>query len=1051
MDSNSSERGMKAAFIPGTTFAGYRVDSLVGRGGMGVVYRATDLSLERPVALKLIAPELAEDKRFRARFLREPRLAASLDHPNVIPIYEAGEHDGQLYLAMRFVEGSDLKSMLERERKLTPERTLAVLAQVAGALDAAHRRALVHRDVKPANVLIDNDGHVYLTDFGITKQLGGESTDTGRVVGTLDYLAPEQIRGDPVDGRTDCYALGCLLYECLAGAPPFRRATEAETLWAHMQEEPAPLKGHAALDPVVRKALAKDREDRYAACAELVEAAAAALGLDAPRVARRPLVPSGLQRRGPVLLAAGLILLAGVIALALVARMGGGEPRLEPIGNGVAAIDPDGGGVDSFTESRTAPGNVAVGEGAVWVLNNEERTVARIDPQTKEVTRTFGTRGVPSELAAGAGALWVGTAGGRGGTMGTKATVSVSRVDPESGRITRTVRLRGDEGVFPVAGTPRIAVGAGAVWAANPDGSVARIDPESGRIVATIEPKFGAWTIAAGEEGVWFLRIGGPPAVARIDPRTNRVTQTIRVGASDLGGVAVGAGSVWAAAGDEGVLWRIDPERPPTHSTIEVGKGVSFVAFGEGAVWAGNYVDGTVARIDPRTNRVAARTSVGAPQALAAGAGAAWVSVAGGATEGALTASGCGKVASGAGTADVLIASDLPLQGDVGSATRPLEGAIRLRLEQRGFRAGEYAVGYQSCDVSTPQTGGFEFRKCAANASAFAHAEQLVAVIGPYSSFCGQVGIPIMNRAPGGPLAVVSPIATHPGLTRGGRLRQPGGLGSKDEPRVYYPTGVRNFARLMAREDLQGVANAMLADELGLKRVYVLHDRSEQWRRSIHANPFRRAAGRLGIGIARTEGFGPDPGSQDPLADRVARSGAQGVFVAGVGSEGGAEVLRALRARLGDRIKIMASDPFSIPALLEVAGPAARGLYVSVTDVPPAAPERSPEGRRFARDFGMLDAPVYGVLPAAQATDLVLDAIARSDGTRESVLEELQGAEVRGGILGDFRLDRHGDITPAQIAILRVTGATRRRASAFQGYEGTVLDRVIAVPARLAD
>jgi YVTN family beta-propeller protein len=209
---------MKAAFTPGTTFAGYRVDSMVGRGGIWVVYRATDLSLGRPVALKLIAPELAEDESFRARFLREPRLAASLDHPAVIPIYEAGEHDGQLYLAMRFVEGSDMKTLLERDGKLPPERALAVLGQVAGALDAAHARALVHRDVKPVNMLLDEAGHAYLTDFGITKQVGGASTDTGRVVGTLDYLAPEQIRGEPVDGRTDCYALACVLYECLAGS-----------------------------------------------------------------------------------------------------------------------------------------------------------------------------------------------------------------------------------------------------------------------------------------------------------------------------------------------------------------------------------------------------------------------------------------------------------------------------------------------------------------------------------------------------------------------------------------------------------------------------------------------------------------------------------------------------------------------------------------------------------------------------------------------------------------------------------------------------------------
>ena len=210
---------MTAAFTSGTTFASYRVESLLGRGGMGVVYLAHDPSLERPVALKLIAPELVQNPEFRQRFLREPKLAASLDHPNVIPIYEAGEHDGQLYLAMRYVKGTDLRAALEREGKLTPERTIEVLAQVAGALDAAHERGLVHRDVKPGNVLLDEGGHPYLTDFGITKPAEGDAMDTGEMVGTLDYLAPEQIRGEEVDGRTDCYALACVLYECLTGDP----------------------------------------------------------------------------------------------------------------------------------------------------------------------------------------------------------------------------------------------------------------------------------------------------------------------------------------------------------------------------------------------------------------------------------------------------------------------------------------------------------------------------------------------------------------------------------------------------------------------------------------------------------------------------------------------------------------------------------------------------------------------------------------------------------------------------------------------------------------
>src|SRR5436190_18218849 len=203
---------MSAPIAPGTTFAGYRVESLVGRGGMGVVYRATEVSLQRPAALKVIAPELAEDKRSRSRFLKESRLAASLDHANVVPIYEAGEYDGQLYLAMRYVEGSALKTILRHDRTLDPGRALAILGQVGAALDAAHRRGLVHRDVKPGNLLIDEDGHAYLTDFGVTKQLGGSSTEVGQIVGTLDYLAPEQIRGEPVDARTDGYALACVLY-----------------------------------------------------------------------------------------------------------------------------------------------------------------------------------------------------------------------------------------------------------------------------------------------------------------------------------------------------------------------------------------------------------------------------------------------------------------------------------------------------------------------------------------------------------------------------------------------------------------------------------------------------------------------------------------------------------------------------------------------------------------------------------------------------------------------------------------------------------------------
>jgi serine/threonine-protein kinase len=264
---------MGATLTIGSTLAGYRIEALIGRGGMGVVYRATDLRLERPVALKLIAPERAEEPGFRSRFLHESRIAASLDHPNVIPIYEAGEADGALFIAMRYVEGSDLKSLLRDDGRLQPDRALELLAQIAGALDAAHARGLVHRDVKPANILVDGTGHVYLSDFGLTK-LTDEATSLsapGQLLGTLEYLSPEQIRGEPLDGRADVYALGCVLYECVSGTPPFR-GTEAEVLWAHMQVEP-PAVGVPELEYVIRRALAKDRDERFRSCRQLVAAA----------------------------------------------------------------------------------------------------------------------------------------------------------------------------------------------------------------------------------------------------------------------------------------------------------------------------------------------------------------------------------------------------------------------------------------------------------------------------------------------------------------------------------------------------------------------------------------------------------------------------------------------------------------------------------------------------------------------------------------------------------------------------------------------------------
>ncbi|HSI31425.1 MAG TPA: protein kinase, partial [Miltoncostaeaceae bacterium] len=269
----------------GAVVAGYVIESLAGAGGMGVVYRAADPELGRQVAVKLIAPSRAEDTRFRELFVRESLVAAGLEHPNVIPIYRAGEDEGRLYIAMRYVEGASLQDLIAERGRVPPGRAARVIARVADALDAAHARGLVHRDVKPANVLIadpDGEEHVYLTDFGLSAGMSVEREDGAAAwAGTLAYLAPEQIRGGPIDARTDVYALGCVLFHALAGRPPFAAGEEAAALEAHLTQAPPRLADVApglppAMDEVVRRAMAKRPEDRFETAGELGRAALAA-------------------------------------------------------------------------------------------------------------------------------------------------------------------------------------------------------------------------------------------------------------------------------------------------------------------------------------------------------------------------------------------------------------------------------------------------------------------------------------------------------------------------------------------------------------------------------------------------------------------------------------------------------------------------------------------------------------------------------------------------------------------------------------------------------
>src|ERR1700761_9277196 len=293
--------------LVGDEFAGYRLRSVLGRGGMSVVFQAEHPRLGNVVAIKVLSPELASDDVFRTRFLEESRIAASMNHPNVIPIHDMGASDGLLYIVMRYVSGTDLRQMIKKRGRLQPEVAVFLLSQAARALDAAHAKGLVHRDVKPGNLLVernnddDDPDHLYLADFGITKRVMTHTglTSTGQFLGTVDYVAPEQIRGPSVAGlagMADQYSLGCVLYECLTGRVPFEKDMIPAIIWAHVEEDPVQPTAlrpdlPPAVDGVFARVLAKQPGDRYRNCREFMDAARAALGDNA--------TPPGARTRAP--------------------------------------------------------------------------------------------------------------------------------------------------------------------------------------------------------------------------------------------------------------------------------------------------------------------------------------------------------------------------------------------------------------------------------------------------------------------------------------------------------------------------------------------------------------------------------------------------------------------------------------------------------------------------------------------------------------------------------------------------------------------------------
>ena len=644
----------------GSIFAGHRIEGVAGRGGFGIVYRATHIALDHVVALKLISTGRAEDETFRDRFKSESRIAVSIRHPNVVAVHNAGEEDGLLFVTMDFIDGTDLRGLLNREARLPPDRTVALVGQIAAALDAAHERGLVHRDIKPGNVLVEQRNgaeHVYLTDFGLSKQMDATSgvTASGAFVGTLDYVAPEQIRGDRLDARTDVYALGCVTFELLSGRVPFEQEDKIAKIYAHLQEEPPELidaapEVPAALSEVVWRAMAKDPEARQPSAGDFARAAEAALEGRAPSEPERNV---GVGAAAPT--QAFDVLAAGAAG---------------------AAAAPD-------TAEAAAPAAASSATRTAETTPPEATAPPPSEPSTareapRPTSRAGGRRrllalGVVAAVAAAAGAFALlggggegaDEQGGNGGGGGAPKVTSVAevaeqpvgvaaaggdvfvssraggelqQVDPSSGEVAGTFELGGegeqvvvdpDDGSLWVAvggeseavagrvvhlapdlgevGEPilvereprGLAVGEDAVWVANLESdSVSRIDPATGE-TTLITGMSGPARVAVGEGAVWVSN-SDADTVTRITDAGERTEDVSGVGSVPRG-VEVAGGSVWVAAAESDHVARINPETLEVEDTVPVGNEPRTIDFGLGYLWVTNGKSGSVSRIDPQT------------------------------------------------------------------------------------------------------------------------------------------------------------------------------------------------------------------------------------------------------------------------------------------------------------------------------------------------------------------------------------------------------------------------------------------------------------------
>ena len=638
--------GMPGDVTTGTKVAGFRIVRLLGQGGTGAVYLAVDEQLDRSVALKLLPTELSRDDRFRQRFLREARAAAGIEHPGIVPIYGAGEADGLLYLAMRLVSGSDLRHVLERDGRLDPDRALRILTPIAEALDAAHAQGLVHRDVKPGNILVDEDDCAFLADFGLAKHAAtvNSLSRDGAFSGTIDYIAPEQIEGGEVDGRVDVYALACVLFESLTGRPPFERETDVAVVFAHLKDPPPTLTAlrpelPAELDLVLERGMAKDPDDRYRTAGELLADARAAVGAGDGVVA--PARAAQLRT----------FLIADVRGYTRYTQQHGDEAAAEL----------------ASTFAELVGEAVAAHEGRVIELRGDEALVVfdsarRALQAALAVQAAVGERELPRGVGIGidageavpvgkgyrGGALNMAarlcSLAGPGEVLASETVIHLARAVPGvrylQGRVERlkgiaqpvrvveivpqesavallrsvTRRLRGRRWPLAVAVGILVSVAAALAFLTLRGGSGPELSSlrsvaaftANGKLAASVQTGVDTFDQHYLDGFVWSLNDGG--SLAKIDPTKGEVVQAVSIGHD--GGITTGGGAVWVASADAPEVIRVDAQYGSTTRIplpkLDDGTPLSpkGIAYGAGSLWVGQ--GPRILRLDPNSGKVLA-------------------------------------------------------------------------------------------------------------------------------------------------------------------------------------------------------------------------------------------------------------------------------------------------------------------------------------------------------------------------------------------------------------------------------------------------------------